>query len=266
MHIVPAAVAVLFLVGCAVGSARAEEKGEPAAAAPAAIDPEAVEAVRQAGAFLAKAERVSFRADMEWDAAQPDGEKIEFGSTRRTVLRRPNHLRVEWERRDGNRGELVFDGSTLTVFDADENVYASAPRTGDVDAMLEHALDALDQPIPLAYLIRSDLASFAVGDLESAQFVGESKLGDMVCDHIALRNEDTDFQVWIAQGKLPVFRRIVVNYRSAEDQPQFRADLTDWSFKPDTGDAVFAFEPPTGAEKIPFSPRVWPAAHPGAAP
>jgi hypothetical protein len=266
MHIVPAAVAVLLLVGSAFASARAEEKSEPAAPAPSAIDPEAVEAVRAAGAFLAKAERVSFRADMEWDAAQPDGEKIEFGSTRRTVLRRPDHLRVEWERRDGNVGRLYFDGETLTVYDADENVYATAPRKGNVDAMIEHAQSSLDQPIPLAYLLRSDLGHFAVEDLESAQFVGESKLGDTVCDQIALRNDDTDFQVWIAQGKLPVFRRIVVNYRSVPEQPQFRADLSEWSFKPETGDAAFAFKPPAGAEKIAFAPRTHTAAPAGGTP
>jgi hypothetical protein len=251
--------AVLVLaLGSSVTGASAEE-----AAPPSDVDPEMVQAVREAADFLAKAERVSFRADIQWDAAQADGEKIEFGSTRKTVLRRPNHLRAEWERRDGNRGRFYFDGSAFTVYDADENVFATAPWSGDIDAMIEHVQDALDFPIPLASLIRSDLAERTTRGLVSAQWVGEAKLGDTVCDQIALRNDDVDFQLWIAQGKLPVFRRIVVNYRSDEGQPQFRVDLSDWNFKPDASDATFAFKAPAGAEKIPFAPRARPGAQTG---
>jgi hypothetical protein len=259
--VVRSATVLLWLAVAILLAAPAAAEDAPATATqPApesdAIDPEAVEAVRAAAAFLAKAQRVSFRSDIEWDAVQTDGQKIEFGSTRRTLLRRPDHLRVEWDRRDGNRGQLFFDGAQVTVFDADENVYASAAKSGDVDAMLDYLVEQLDYPIALRDILRSDLAERVTRDLEYAQFVGESKLGDTPCDQIALRNDEVDFQVWIAQGKLPVFRRIVVDYPGEEGAPQFRANLSEWSFTPDAADRRFAFEAPAGAEKISFAPRV----------
>ena len=241
---------LLLLLGSLVTRAIAEE-----AAAPEPIDPEAVEAVRAAAEFLAKAPRIAFRLDTEWDAVQRDGHKIEFGATRRVLVRRPASLRFDGERRDGNRGGLLFDGKTITVWDEDENVYATAPKTADLDAMIDYLVDELDYPLPLRYLVRTDLPERLTTALRSAQFVGDAKLGDTVCDQIALRNDTVDFQLWIEQGRLPVFRRIVINYRLDDGWPQFRAEFSDWNFEPDVGDAKFKFVPPEGAEKISFAPR-----------
>jgi hypothetical protein len=252
---------LLVVVGLVLGEpALAAETAAPApapapAGEPEAIDPEALETVRAAAEFLAKAERVAFRIDTQWDAVQPDGQKIEFGATRRVLLRRPSHLRFEGERRDGNRGGLLFDGATITVWDADENVYASAPKAADVEAMTDYLVDELDYPVPLRYLVRRDLPERLTVALRSAQFVGDSKLGDAVCDQIALRNDDVDYQLWIAQGPRRVFRRVVISYRLDDGWPQFRADLSDWNFEPAVDDAKFRFAPPDGAEKIPFAPR-----------
>ena len=71
-------------------------------------------------------------------------------------------------------------------------------------------------------------------------------------DHVALRKPDVDIQLWITHGDKPLIRRVVVTYRDAPGQPQFRADLSDWNFSPDASDARFAFHAPKDAEKIPF--------------
>ncbi|MBW2445697.1 MAG: DUF2092 domain-containing protein, partial [Deltaproteobacteria bacterium] len=34
--------------------------------------------------------------------------------------------------------------------------------------------------------------------------------------------------------------------------PQFRADITAWSFEPEAEDSLFVYEPPDGAERIPM--------------
>jgi hypothetical protein len=248
-------VACLALATPALAQEKVAPGGEAETGEPEGIDPEAVEAVRKAATFLAKAQRVAFRIDTEWDAVQPDGQKIEFGATRQVWLRRPGHVRLEGERRDGNRGGVLFDGATITAWDADENVYATAPKAGDVEAMTDYLVDELDYPLPLRYLVRRDLPERLTEGLRNAQFVGDAKLGDVLCDQIALRNDDVDFQLWIAQGPRPVFRRVVISYRLDDGWPQFRADLSDWNFEPDVGDARFEFVPPEGAEKISFAPR-----------
>ena len=68
--------------------------------------------------------------------------------------------------------------------------------------------------------------------------------------HIAARNANEDFQVWIDVGDVPALRRLVVSYRQEAGHPQYWAYFTDWEFgvKPDS--RTFVFQPPAGAERI----------------
>ena len=59
-------------------------------------------------------------------------------------------------------------------------------------------------------------------------------------------------QVWIAQGEQPLPRRVILTYKNAPGQPQFRADLSEWNLSPKVADNSFTFTPPAGAEQIPF--------------
>jgi len=73
-----------------------------------------------------------------------------------------------------------------------------------------------------------------------------------MCDHLALRGEQEDVQVWIARGAEPVPRRIEITYRQIEGQPQFWAEFTDWNFSPKLSGATFTFVPPGDAKRIHF--------------
>ena len=91
--------------------------------------------------------------------------------------------------------------------------------------------------------------------------VGPATVGGVACDHVALSGEWEDVQVWIAQGAQPVPQRIVVTYKRAEGQPQFRAQLRDWLFDPAVPDATFQFTAPanaTMAPVVPMLPRMQP--------
>jgi hypothetical protein len=59
-------------------------------------------------------------------------------------------------------------------------------------------------------------------------------------------------QVWIAQGEQPLPRRVILTYKNAPGQPQYRADLSEWNLSPTVADNSFTFTPPAGAEQIPF--------------
>ena len=80
----------------------------------------------------------------------------------------------------------------------------------------------------------------------------ENFLFDVPTDHLAVRSADVDMQIWIAQGEQPLPRRIILTYKNAPGQPQFRADLSDWDLSPKVAADSFSFNPPAGAEQIPF--------------
>jgi hypothetical protein len=91
--------------------------------------------------------------------------------------------------------------------------------------------------------------------VRSAYNVGPERIMGVPCEHIALRGDEADMQLWVAQGDRPLPCRLVITYRAAEGQPQFWAQFSDWNFSPDVSDAQFAFTPPEGAAKIAFAAR-----------
>ncbi len=99
-------------------------------------------------------------------------------------------------------------------------------------------------PLQLRDFFSKDLTASLGSAVQSGYYVGESMISGVMCDHLALRGEKEDVQVWIARGDEPVPRRIVTTYRQIEGQPQFWAQFTDWNFSPELSDTTFTFSAP----------------------
>ena len=247
----------LAAAGTIATSRAAEAKAKKAPAAAAAepsVDPKAAEIVQRMAERIVAAERLSLAGEVAWDVVQADGQTLEFGATREVVLQRPDHLRVDIELREGGKRRLLYDGKQIVLQDLEQNVYATAPRTGPVDETVEFVSDRLGIPVALSEFLSPDLPKLLSERLDSASYVGEATIDDVRCDHVALRNEVAGMQLWIGQeDSLP--RRITITYEHEEGRPQFRARLTEWDLSPRIKDSTFAFDSPKGAEKIAFAPR-----------
>jgi hypothetical protein len=204
--------------------------------------------------FLSGARRVGVVADCSYDVVQDTGQKIEFGERRRLTLRRPDRARIDVTRRDGTRRGVVFDGARLTAFDLDQKVYAVVEKPGTVDAAFEYFVHDLNMRLPLRELFASDLPKQLKEALATARSVGREDVGGAATDHVALRGDDADVQLWIRRSGDPLPQRIVITYRLAAGMPQFAADFSEWALDPDVPDASFTFTPEAGAERIPILP------------
>ena len=211
----------------------------------------AAKRVEAMASFLAKAPRFRVAADCTYDVVQDSGEKIEFGEKRVMTLRRPDRAHIEVTRRDGLRRNLVFDGRQIAVFDLDQKVYATAAKAGTLDAAFDYYKHDLNMRLPLSELLASDLPK-RVGAMGDARLVGEETVNGVATDHVALRGDTADIQLWIARAGDPLPQRLVITYRTAEGQPQFEAMLSSWNFTPDVPDSAFTFTPAAGAREIPF--------------
>ena len=247
---VAGALASALVVGWAL-RAPAQEAGAEAE------DPARAIVLRMAE-HLARAPHFSVTQETAYDAIQPDGQRIEFGAMRRVAVRRPQHMRIDTVHRDGSRRGLLFDGKQISVFDLDEKVYASVEKKGTLDQLVDYLQDELDTPVPLSELYTSDLPQSVAQRMRDALYVGEETLDGVACDHVAVRAEEVDYQMWVERGEAPLLHRIVITYKEAPGQPQFRAELSGWSFA-EIPDAIFAFAPAEGSEKIPFAARSRPA-------
>src|SRR6266446_8778695 len=228
---------------------------------------QAMPVLKNMSEYLAHAGRFSVTVRDGYDVVQESEQKIESGELRKVTvscpdrLRRPDRLRIEVERSHGQKDLVIFDGKDMTIYTANHNIYATTSRQRTLDQAIKYALDDLKIRMPLALMFLSTLPSELDDFGVSADYVEKTTITDVPCDHLAVRTAGgVDFQLWVAQGDKPLPRRIVITYKDENGQPQFWADLSNWNLAPDVSDALFAFTPPNGAERIQFLTEVRSAA------
>jgi hypothetical protein len=228
---------------------------------PSASEQRAMAVLKNMSEYLARAERFSVTIRDGYDAVQQSGQKIEYGAVRKVTVSRPDRLRFEFERSDGAKALVIFNGKDITVYTPNKNVYATVSRPGTLDQAIKYALDDLKIQLPLAMMLLSTLPSELDNLVVSADYVETTTVTDVPCDHVAARtSRGVDFQVWVAQGSEPLPRRVVITYKNEPGQPQFWAELSNWNLAPDVSDALFTFTPPSGADRIQFLAEVGSAA------
>lgn len=235
---------------------------EPAVAADG---PEAAEAAPSEGSVQARqlldamanhlsaADAFSVELLASYEVLQEDGRKIEFAERRDIAVSRPDKVRIDSEHSDGTEGVTLFDGKQITLYDAATNVYATAPQKAGIDESVVHFVRDLRMRLPLAPLVMKTLPQELARRVESVDYVEKTGIyGDPV-HHIAGRTATVDFEMWIADGKKPLLKRIAMTYRESEGQPRFEAEFSDWDLDPGFRKSTFVFDAPEGAKPLPFA-------------
>lgn len=209
--------------------------------------------------FLARTPRFSVSLESSYEVLQESGQKIEFGESRKVIVSRPDGLRVEVVHSDGEQHLVQYDGKAITVFSPSKNVYAQAPKPGGIDEAVKYFLRDLGMRLPLAMLLTSGFPAELERRTQALDYVEHTVIDGVLTHHLAGRTETVDYQVWIADDVQPLPVRIVLTYKNAEGQPNYRAKFSGWNLKPGIKDALFAFTPPDGAQRISFAaelPRI----------
>jgi hypothetical protein len=206
--------------------------------------------------FLAKTPQFSVNLIDNYDVIQKSGQKIEFGESRKITISRPNGLRVDLEESSGEKHTVLYDGKDITVFSPSQNVYAQTAKPGGIDEAVMYFLKDLRMRLPLAALLLSRFPAEIESRTQSLDYVEKTVIEGISTHHLAGRTETVDYQVWIAEGAQPLPLRIVLTYKNAEGQPEFRAQFSDWNLAPKVQDAQFAFTPPEGTRKIAFQAQL----------
>jgi hypothetical protein len=198
---------------------------------------------------LADTKQFTVAIHMKYDVLQESGQVIEFGEVRTLQVSRPEYLRVDAQQSDGDSGGLIFDGKTITQFSDTHNVYTQIDRPGDIDGAIRYAVGELGVRFPLARMLVTSFPQEIRRLTTDIDFIERNTLGPVPTDHIAGRTDDLDYQIWIREDNFPT--RIVLTYKNAPGQPQFRADFSNWDTVPSLKRGSFTFTPPHKSEKIP---------------
>ena len=215
-------------------------------------DRKAKDILQKMAMTLAGAEQFSVTLLSSYDAPQSNGQMVEFGALREIQVKRPNKLRVDKLRSDGDKSVLVFDGKEIIAHSVKENVYAKTEKAGTVDDAIKYLVGVLNTPLPLARMLRTTLPGELEKMVEEIDYVELNKLTDVPTDHLAVRTRDVDFQIWITQGEKPLPKRIIITYKRFRGDPQFRAEFSNWNLGARNVIGPFAYTPPKDAEKVPM--------------
>jgi hypothetical protein len=226
----------------------------PATTDESALAKDASEILARMTDFIAAAPAFSLVSDTGHEVMHKNDQLLEFGARLTLTIQRPSKAIGRFDSRNGDSSTTVLDGEAISVLSVTDNinVYDTTRQPGDIDASLEFLAKQLGAPRQLRDFFSKDLTASLGSAVQSGYYVGESLISGVLCDHLALRGEKEDVQVWIARGDEPVPLRIVISYREMEGRPQFWAQFIEWDFSPKLSDTTFTFSPPEGAKRIPF--------------
>jgi hypothetical protein len=222
-------------------------------AQPSEVDPDAIALLRRTTDYLTSLKQFRMETDTTIEVVLSTGQKLQFGHRVTVGVQRPNKLRAE------RVGELVgqvfyYDGKSLSMSIPTKGYYATVPAPPTLEAMLDFARDKLDVIAPGADLVYKNAFERLTEGLTSAFVVGEAAVGGVRCVHIALRNPEVDWQIWIQEGDKPLPRKFVVTSKKMPQAPQFVVTISKWDAAPMLNDAMFRFVPPKGSRQIDFLP------------
>jgi hypothetical protein len=199
--------------------------------------------------YVSRQENLSLKYDADVEVVTPAVEKIQFSASGDVTMSRPNKFRVS---RTGGYAdvELVSDGSTVTVYDRGGNRYAQVPGAGSFDEVVDRLRTEAPIELPGADLLRSKAYEELMAGVLEAKHIGKGVIEGVECEHLAFRNLDTDWQIWVEVGERPVPRKYVITSKAVGAAPQYTLRLRDWKTGVSPAADAFAFKPPEGSSGV----------------
>jgi hypothetical protein len=222
-----------------------------------APEPDPRQVLKKMCDYLKGLQQFSCQVEITEDVLLTTGQKIQLGKTVEVSVRRPDRMRAETQGDAENR-QMLYDGKTITIIDRSKNVYSTINAPPEIDAALNHAIQAFNLRAPLADLIYTKAYENLTAGVISGFYSGLHKVQGVPCHHLAFRQKDIDWQIWIEDGPTPLPRKFLITDTKAKGL-QFTALFSKWNTSPQLEDALFTFVPPEKAEKIELRPATAPA-------
>jgi hypothetical protein len=190
---------------------------------------------------------LSFDSDIE--VITPTLEKIQFTNSGEALLQRPNKLRAH---RVGGYADvaLTFDGMTVSILGKHLNAYAQFDAPGSLDQLFEALRAGHGIALPFADLLLTNSYDTLIGGILEAKHIGRGVIDGRECEHLAFRNFDSDWQLWVEVGASPIPRKMVITSKTLNTAPQYTLRVKTWNTDVKPAPDAFVFMPPANAQRL----------------
>jgi hypothetical protein len=192
---------------------------------------------------------ISATFDSDIEVITPDLQKIQFTSSGQVQLSRPDKIRM---RRTGGYTdvELVYDGKTLTLSGNNNKAYVQQEMSGSTDQIIDQVRDNLATSMPGTDLLLTNSFDEMMQGVIESRHIGQGVIDGVECEHLAFRNADTDWQIWVETGTRPIPRKYVITSKAVAGAPQYTLRIKDWKTDAAAGADAFAFKAAADATKV----------------
>ena len=199
--------------------------------------------------YVSGQKTIELTFDSDIEVITPQLEKIQFTNSGEALLSRPDKLRAH---RVGGYADvaLFFDSKTASVLGKHINGYAQFDAPGSVDQLIEALRAGHGIALPGADLLLSNSYDVLVAGVKEAKHIGRGVIDGRECEHLAFRNHDTDWQLWVEVGETPIPRKLVITSKTLNNAPQYTLRVKSWKTGVQPAPDAFAFIPPAGAKKL----------------
>lgn len=200
--------------------------------------------------YIAAHPNLSSRFDIEFDVITPEIEKVEFAASGSMARSSPNHVRLT---RHGGYSdvELIFDGKTTTILDRYRNKYAQLTGPTSIDQLVSKLRNDYMMDLPAADLFLTKGYDELMQGVVVAKHIGVGVVDGEECEHLAFRDEDTDWQLWVRTGDRPLPCKYRITSKTLAAAPDYTIRFYGWSDAKNP-DSTFAFKAPAGAQSVAF--------------
>lgn len=202
--------------------------------------------------YMAAETGITFDYDVTLEIVTEDDQKLGLASSGKVQLMRPDKLHAT---RTGGYSdvEIVFNGSTFGAVGKTMGLAVQQEFSGDIDALFDELRMKHALPFPAADLLYSDAYDILMEDVVDIKDLGVGVIGGRVCDHLAFRTNEVDWQIWIAHGDKPYPCRFEITNRSFSQAPSYRIDMNNWQdgYVADAG--TFDLKLPDGVSLVEFA-------------
>jgi len=169
--------------------------------------------------FIEAAKAFSANGNFAGELILENGQLIEYGSAFTFIFSRPAKLYMRLNPWDGNEATMFFDGETITVASIHDgrHIYDTIQQPGDVNESLDFMVSKTGGPRELNFFLTEQMTS-SLNRLRSGILQGESTINGVLCDHLAVRSDTRDGQVWVERGAEPRPWRILITHREEASQ------------------------------------------------
>lgn len=200
-------------------------------------------------AYVSGQETIELTLDSDIEVITPALEKIQFTSSGEVLLSRPDKLRAH--RTSGhNDVTMTFDGKTVSIVSKSLEGYAQFETPGTLDRLIEVLRAGYGVALPAADLLKTNSYELLVAGVLEAKHIGRGVVGGVLCEHLAFRNVDTDWQLWVEAGEKPIPRKMVITSKTMNSAPQYTVVVKSWKTGVTPAPGAFAFVPAPNAKKL----------------